>query len=47
MKAYAFDASTNIKLLSKNVVEHVRLHSEELRLWTRFDVTMCLEGGAG
>lgn len=43
VKAYAFDASTNIKLLSKNVVEHVRLHSEELRLWTSFDVTMCLK----
>ncbi|CAK9015129.1 unnamed protein product [Durusdinium trenchii] len=42
VKAYAFDPSTNIKLLSKNVVEQLRLHAEEIRLWTSFDVTMCL-----
>ena len=42
VKAYAFDASTNIKLLSKNMVEHLRLHAEEMRLWRSFDVTMCL-----
>lgn len=42
VKAYAFDPSTNIKLLSKNAVEQARIHGEELRLWRSFDVTMCL-----
>eukprot|EP00435_Cladocopium_sp_Y103_P045130 s2840_g12.t2 len=41
VKAFAFDASTNIKLLSKN--EPLRIYSEEVRLWTSFDVTMCLK----
>lgn len=43
VKAFAFDASTNIKLLSKNVVEPLRIYSEEVRLWTSFDVTICLK----
>ena len=42
VKAYAFDASTNIKLLSKNLVEPLRLHAEDIRPWKSFDVTMCL-----
>mmetsp|Transcript_55181 Transcript_55181/g.103444 ORF Transcript_55181/g.103444 Transcript_55181/m.103444 type:complete len:408 (-) Transcript_55181:18-1241(-) len=42
VKAFAFDASSNIKLLSKNVVEHLRLYTDEVRLWTTFEVTMCL-----
>ena len=46
VRAYAFDASSNIKLLSRNAVEYLRLYSEEAKLWTTFDVTMCLSAAA-
>jgi len=42
VKAYAFDSSPNIKLLSKNVVDLASIHSQQLDLWMSFDVTMCL-----
>jgi len=42
VKAYAFDSSPNIKLLSKNLVDLASIHSQQLDLWMSFDVTMCL-----
>eukprot|EP00931_Biecheleriopsis_adriatica_P101427 TRINITY_DN76567_c0_g1_i1.p1 TRINITY_DN76567_c0_g1~~TRINITY_DN76567_c0_g1_i1.p1 ORF type:complete len:412 (+),score=111.23 TRINITY_DN76567_c0_g1_i1:65-1300(+) len=46
VKAYAFDPSPNIKLLSKNMVDVVRLHADKLDLWTSFDITMCISSAA-
>ncbi|CAE8613454.1 unnamed protein product [Polarella glacialis] len=42
VKAYAFDPSPNIKLLSKNVVDVLRIHAEAIDLWMSFDFSLCL-----
>eukprot|EP00933_Yihiella_yeosuensis_P038072 TRINITY_DN32036_c0_g1_i1.p1 TRINITY_DN32036_c0_g1~~TRINITY_DN32036_c0_g1_i1.p1 ORF type:complete len:421 (-),score=87.40 TRINITY_DN32036_c0_g1_i1:50-1312(-) len=44
--AYAFDPSPNIKLLSKNVVDLLKIYAEPVDLWTSFDVTLCLSSAA-
>lgn len=44
--AYAFDASPNIRLLTKGSVEHVALNVDELQLWRTFDVAVCLTAAA-
>jgi len=50
--AYAFDPSSNIRLLSKGVVDHARFHAERVQLWRSFDMLLCMTaaayyGGAG
>lgn len=42
ISAYAFDPSPNIRLLSKGVVDLLRMDTEPLRLWRSFDILMCL-----
>jgi len=42
LTAYAFDASPNIRLLSRGVADYVRMHAEPVRLWRSFDAVMCL-----
>mmetsp|Transcript_26359 Transcript_26359/g.83469 ORF Transcript_26359/g.83469 Transcript_26359/m.83469 type:complete len:431 (-) Transcript_26359:104-1396(-) len=40
--AYAFDASPNIRLLSKGTVDFVQLHRAPLTLWRSFELVLCL-----
>mmetsp|Transcript_75376 Transcript_75376/g.233165 ORF Transcript_75376/g.233165 Transcript_75376/m.233165 type:complete len:161 (-) Transcript_75376:73-555(-) len=40
--AHAFDASANIKLLSKGTVDHAMVHTAPLSLWRTFDIVLCL-----
>lgn len=42
VSAHAFDASPNIKLLSKGTVEHALVHAAPLSLWRSFDMVVCL-----
>lgn len=42
LSAYAFDASPNVKLLSKGAVDTLRIHEESVQLWRSFDLVMCL-----
>jgi len=46
MTAYGFDASPNIRLLSKGIVEHATLGVGELNLWRTFDIAICLTADA-
>jgi len=40
--AYAFDHSSNIKLLTRDVVQPLRSFYDAVELWRTFDVAMCL-----
>lgn len=42
LSVYAFDASANIRQLSKGAVELLRIHMETVSLWRTFDMTLCL-----
>lgn len=42
LTTYAFDPSPNIRLLSKGVVDHARIHAEQVRFWRSFDLLLCL-----
>lgn len=46
VQVYAFDPSTNIKLLSKNVVDFLRVAMEPVDLWMTFDMSMCISSAA-
>jgi len=40
--AHAFDASPNIKLLSKGTVDYALVHTAPMSLWRSFDMAFCL-----
>merc|ERR1711924_327499 len=40
--AYAFDASPNIRLLTKGLVDHAALHGSGFQLFRQFDILLCL-----